>query len=210
MPTGTDTTALRSQVPEGAWPVVEQWLRQNPVLVRTARNRKTKLGDFRSATRTLPHRISVNADLNKYSFLVTLVHEFAHYTTHLSNGRRAAPHGNEWKLEYGRLMRPFLSHVVFPPEVLPVLERHLEDAPASSCADPELMRALMKYDAEPRALLEALPEKALFHFNGSIFVKGPRLRKRYKCHCLNNRRTYLIDQLAEVRTNEPAVVNEAC
>ena len=32
------------------------------------------------ATGTQPHRISVNNDLNKYAFLVTLVHEFAHYT----------------------------------------------------------------------------------------------------------------------------------
>jgi len=35
-------------------------------------------------------------------------------------------------------------------------------------------------------------------------VKGPRLRKRFRCRCLNDRRIYFIDPLAEVHVDRPA------
>lgn len=199
-------TQLRQHMPGAAWPVVLAWLQQHPVQVRVSRPRQTKLGDYRSATRTQPHRVSVNGDLNIYAFLVTLVHEFAHYSTFVNGGRWSAPHGPAWKSEYARLMRPFLSPEVFPADVLRTLERHLVNAPASSCTDQNLMRVLMRYDAEPRQLLEELPDRSVFRFNERVFVKGPQLRKRYKCHCLNDRRNYIIDPLAEVQVNGPVAV----
>ena len=106
-------------------------------------------------------------------------------------------------------MRPFMSRQVFPADVLRALESHLMDAPASSCTDQELMRVLRKYDADPRPLLEELPERTLFRFNERIFVKGPQLRKRYKCHCLNDRRIYFIDPLAEVHIHTPLQARKA-
>lgn len=204
-----DPELLRKHIPAAAWPVVLAWLRRNPVQVRIARPRQTKLGDYRSATRTQPHRVSVNADLNKYAFLVTLVHEFAHYSTYMTTRRWTSPHGTAWKNEYARLMRPFMSRDVFPADVLHALEHHLADAPASSCTDQGLMRVLMNYDPEPRQLLEELPDRSVFRFNERVFVKGPQLRKRYKCHCLNDRRIYIIDPLAEVQVHGPMVVLKA-
>lgn len=183
--------------------MVLDWLRRNPVQVRISRPRQSKLGDYRSATHTQPHRISVNADLNEFAFLVTLVHEFAHYSTYVSLRRWTQPHGPAWKSEYARLMRPFMSSAVFPLDVLQALEQHLMDAPASSCTDQGLMRVLMNYDREPRQVLEELPDRSVFRFNERVFVKGPQLRKRYKCHCLNDRRNYIIDPLAEVQVHGP-------
>lgn len=204
---GTDP--LRRYLPAAAWPVVVNWLRRNPVQVRIARPRITKLGDFRSATRSQPHRVSVNGDLNKYAFLVTLVHEFAHFSVHVKTRRWTAPHGPVWKAEYQRLMRPFLSRAVFPADLLQTLEKHLRDAPASSCTDQELMRLLRRYDRDPRPMLDELPDRAVFRFNDRIYVKGPQLRRRFKCHCLNDRRVYFIDPLAEVHVHGPLVVRKA-
>lgn len=200
---------LRKQLPAASWVVVEQWLRRNPLEVRISKPRSTKLGDYRTASGTQPHRVSVNSDLNKYSFLVTLVHEFAHYTTYTKAKRWSSPHGRLWKMEYQRLMRPFLSRAVFPADVLKALEHHLNDAPASSCTDKDLMRVLRKYDRDPQPMLEEIPERSVFRFNDRIFVKGQQLRKRYKCHCLNDRRIYLIDPLAPVHVNGPLVVRKA-
>ena len=204
-PSTSNLDLLRKHIPPAAWPVVLEWLRKNPVQVRISRPRQTKLGDFRSGTSTQPHRISVNSDLNPYAFLVTLVHEFAHYSTFVSMRRWTPPHGPVWKSEYARLMRPFLSIAVFPADVLQALERHLVDAPASSCTDQGLMRVLMNHDKIPRQLLEELPDRSVFRFNERVFVKGPQLRKRFKCHCLNDRRNYIIDPLAEVQVNGPVV-----
>jgi hypothetical protein len=204
-----DLELLRSHLPSGAWPVVQQWLRRNPVLVRVSAPRTTKLGDYRNATKTQPHRVSVNNDLNKYAFLVTLIHEFAHYSTVARTKRWKDPHGKHWKEEYHRLMRPFMSRAVLPADVLHALEHHLYDAPASSCTDHQLMRVLRKYDRDPRPMLEELPDRTVFRFNDRIFVKGPQLRKRYKCHCLNDRRIYFIDPLAEVHVNGPLIARKA-
>lgn len=200
---------LKKQLPAAAWVVVEQWLRRNPLEVRISKPRSTKLGDFRSASATQPHRVSVNSDLNKYAFLVTLIHEFAHYTTFIKSRRWTSPHGRVWKSEYQLLMRPFMSRAVFPADVLKALERHLTDAPASSCTDKDLMRVLRRYDRDPQPMLEEIPERSVFRFNDRIFVKGQQLRKRYKCHCLNDRRIYLIDPLAPVHVNGPLVVRKA-
>jgi len=209
MTSAHDPELLRKQLPSAAWPMVLQWLRRNPVQVRVVRPRQTKLGDFRSASGNLPHRVTVNSDLNKYAFLVTLIHEFAHYSTYMRTRRWRDPHGAAWKAEYQRLMRPFLSRAVLPADVLRALEHHLHDAPASSCTDHELMRTLRRYDRDPRPMLEELPDRTVFRFNDRIFVKGPQLRKRYKCHCLNDRRIYLIDPLAEVHVNGPLIARRA-
>jgi SprT protein len=209
MPVNSDIELLRKLLPSAAVPVVEQWLRNNPVEVKVVRPRLTKLGDYRSSDGRRPHRITVNSDLNKYAFLVTLVHEFAHYAAFMRSRRWVTPHGTIWKEEYQRLMRPFMSRIVFPLDVLNALVHHLKDAPSSSCTDHDLMRALRKYDRDPKPMLEEIPERAVFRFNDRIYVKGPQLRKRYKCHCLNDRRSYLIDPVAEVHVHGPLVVRKA-
>ena len=208
MATTTDILGLQAHMPRAAWPVVANWLRRNPVQVRISPPRSTKLGDYRVASRTLAHRISVNGDLNRYAFLVVLVHEFAHYAT-FKKYRRHEPHGAEWKAEYKRLMRPFLSREVFPADVLRMLVLHLDDAPSSSCTDHGLMRVLRRHDRAPRPFLEELEDNTVFGFNDKIFVKGRQLRKRFRCRCLNNRRIYLIDPTAEVHLEHPLIVRRA-
>lgn len=208
MPAVTDILRLRAHTPRAAFPVVLDWLHRNPVVVRVSPTRQTKLGDYRTRTRTLPDRISVNEELNQYAFLVVLVHEFAHYNTFRKYPRHE-PHGKEWKAEYRRLMQPFLSPTIFPKDVLQVLEHHLQDAPSSSCTDHALMRALRRYDRDPRPFLEEIPENTIFRFNQRLFVKGPRVRKRYRCRCLNDRRIYLVDPTAEVHLEQPRSTRKA-
>lgn len=89
------------------------------------------------------------------------------------------------------------------------MERHLEDAPSSSCTDRELMRTLRRYDAEPRPFLEELEESTVFRFQRKLFVKGPRLRSRFKCKCLNDKRLYIIDPTAEVQVERPLGIRRA-
>ena len=57
----------------------------------------------------------------------------------------------------------------------------------------------------PGAALESLPEGSTFMlYNGKTFQKGPLVRKRYRCFCVDNKRTYLVNPLATV---EPANAN---
>jgi SprT protein len=208
MAIATDLLSLRAHVPASSWPVIFNWLRRNPVVVRVSPSRRTKLGDYRVADRGQPHRITVNEDLNKYAFLTVLIHEFAHHTT-FQRYKHHQPHGKEWKAEYKRLMRPFLTREVFPADLLRALEHHLEDAPSSSCTDHDLMRALRRYDRDPLPFLEDLPESTIFRFNQKLFVKGGQLRRRFKCKCLNDRRLYFIDPTAEVNVEQPMAIRRA-
>jgi predicted SprT family Zn-dependent metalloprotease len=42
------------------------------------------------------HEITVNSNLNKYKFLITLIHEISHLVAFEKFGRNIKPHGNEW------------------------------------------------------------------------------------------------------------------
>ena len=90
-------TYLRQFIPEAAVARVLQYLHQYNVHLTITRERKTVLGDYRHATHHQTHRISVNSNLNKFSFLITLIHELAHLVTFNAHGHRVQAHGREWK-----------------------------------------------------------------------------------------------------------------
>lgn len=196
---------LSKYVPEEAVPIILSWLKAAPIRLRVAKPRKTKLGDYSPATQRDPvHRISVNGDLNQFAFLITLVHEFAHFTTYYRAKWDIKPHGPEWQSEYKRLMTPFLERGIFPEDLKIALSMHLHEAPASSCCDHGLMRLLRKYDSgPPKTFVEEIPFNSLFSMDGRTFRKGRRLRKRYSCYCLDDHREYYVDALAEVIPCQP-------
>jgi hypothetical protein len=183
------------------------------VQLKTTRHRSSKSGDFRAAHNSDPARITVNDNLNPYAFLVTFVHEMAHYQTWMDYQqvkqtftiRRhplPQPHGNEWKNNFRQLMRPFLSEKVFPENLLPILCRYLENPKASTSADKPLALALQKYDpAGPAIRLEELPPDAIFSLHGNgkrMFRKKEKLRTRYRCICMKTNRIYLVSGNAPV------------
>jgi hypothetical protein len=63
-----------------------------------------------------------------------------------------------------------------------------------------LARTLKKYDSNlATTRIEELPLQSIFVLkDGRKFKKGERVRKRYRCVCLNNGNTYLFNPLAEV------------
>jgi len=191
---------LAKYLPEGALPIIASWLQVAPIQIKVTKPRQSKLGDYAPPSSSDPvHRISVNGDLNPYAFLVTLVHEFAHFTSYQRATWSIKPHGREWQYEYHRLMQPFLDREIFPADVRIALSTHLEKPPASSCNDRILMRVLRAYDSGVRkTYVEELPFRAIFALGKKTFQKGRKLRKRYSCLCLNDKREYYVDALAEV------------
>ncbi len=192
---------LQQFLPPGTGPAVTSYLHQYKVHLTVARERKSILGDYRHRTGYRNHRISVNGNLNKYSFLITLLHELAHLLTFEQHGNKVFAHGREWKTIYGDLLKQFLLHKIFPEPVEKELLVTLKNPAASSCAEDGLLRVLRSYDERGTGhhLVEDLSHGAVFRTkDGRVFRKGEKLRKRFKCVEVKTGRLYLFSPVYEV------------
>lgn len=192
--------AIRPFVPDGtAEPLAAQILNYRCQLTIT-RDRKTKAGDYRHPWGKHGHRISVNGSLNQYAFLITFVHEMAHLVNWEKHRNKVSPHGKEWKQAFKEEMQPFLHENVFPEDVLQVLQKHMKNPKSATVRDQELVRVLRNYD-EPNdhLLLDEIPTGAEFEFSNRFFVKGEKLRKRFRCVENGTEKVYLISGIAEVK-----------
>ena len=194
---------LSKYLPANFIEIVVELLVKHPVKFRVAKPRKTKLGDFR-ANRDGLHQITVNGDLNPYSFLITTIHEFAHLVTFEEYKGRVKPHGKEWQLTYSKMIYPVIESGNLPKDVSDVLLNSLINVKASSCTDQNLSRVLIKYDKPIQGLilLEELPSKSVFNLSGKNFTKGNLRRTRYVCVDNSNNKRYLISALAQVKKIE--------
>jgi len=193
---------LKRWIPGAAAPLVLEYLNHYNVHLTITRERKSVLGDYRHATREQNHRISVNGNLNSWSFLITLIHELAHLVTFMEYGNRVQSHGKEWKAVYRKMLEEFIRLSIFPSDILDALKKNLHDLPASSCADEGLMRVLRRYDENAGELLlvEQIPEGGCFSLEDNrVFRKGKKLRKRYQCMEVATGKLYLFSPIYEVR-----------
>lgn len=195
-----NSTILKKYIPEQAVQAVAHWIVQLNFKLKIKKGRLTKYGDYRHPIKSLNHQITINQDLNKYAFFITLVHELAHLTNWNKYKHSVKPHGQEWKQEFQELMRPFLTEAIFPEDVMKGLTRYLQNPAASSCSDTQLMRTLKQYDNKPDiVLLEQLSFNSIFKTsNNRYFIKGEKRRKRFLCRELRTKRDYLFNPLAEV------------
>ncbi|CAL1516864.1 SprT-like domain-containing protein [Chitinophaga sp. MM2321] len=194
--------ALASYLPTGTFEQVMDFITTHKVHLTVARERKSILGDYRPPDgRGKGHRISVNGSLNKYAFLLTLLHEIAHLITFNKYADRVLSHGKEWKYEYGLILRDFVGKNLLPPDVELAVRQSMTNPGASSCADDQLMRVLRNYDNTPDThfFIEQLPPDQLFKTkDGRVFRKGEKIRKRYRCEEVASRRIYLFSPIYEV------------
>jgi len=198
---------LQNYLPKAALLTIVEWLVEYKVYLKISKKRVTKLGDYRPPSRGYGHRISVNNDLNPYSFLNVLVHELAHLVTFEKHKNRVKPHGIEWKTNYQNLMAVFLGRNIFPSDLEAAIEAYMQNPAASSCVDTTLYKFFKKYDAPPstlphgfkKAFVEELAEGTKFVTSrGQVFVKGVKLRKRFKCLQVNTGIWYVFSPISEV------------
>lgn len=193
--------ALQQYIPAAAAPKVLAYLQHYSIHLTVTRSRQTVLGDYRHATKTQPHRISVNGDLNPFSFLITLIHEIAHLLTFNQYQHTVQPHGKEWKAIYAHILSSFLDPAIFPEDIIHALKNSLHNLPASSCSDESLMRVLRQYDPEKGlVMIEQLQTGDVFKIKGGrAFKRGEKVRKRYQCQEVTTGKWYLFSGLYEVK-----------
>jgi hypothetical protein len=190
---------LARYIPEHAVKPVFDLIVANQVHLKIVNERQTRHGDYRRG-HTGKHEITVNASLNKYRFLITLIHEIAHLVAFEKFGRNIKPHGDEWKFTFQRLMVPFIRPEIFPGQLLPLLARHFKNPSASSDTDTTLSLALKQYDAQnDKNYIFEIPYGSVFRIkNGKIFKKLAVRTKRFECIEISSGKTYLFNPNAEV------------
>ncbi len=191
---------LKKYLPERAVVSCLGLIQSSGVHLKIVNERVTRHGDYRR----MPdgrHQITVNASLNKYRFLITLVHEIAHLVAFEKYGRRIKPHGLEWKQTFQHLMLPFIRPEIFPSKLLPLLAKHFRNPKASSSTDAQLSVALKSFDTEhsDKSYVFELPLGSVFRlYNGKLYKKGNRRVKRYECVEMTTGKMYLFQPNAEV------------
>jgi hypothetical protein len=203
--------SLTPFMPQKALDAVVALLQTHPIHLGLMAPRSRVFGDYRPPQNKGGfHKITVNGDLNKYAFLITFLHEYAHLLTFANYGPRAQAHGSEWKSGFRQLLQQFIQADMFPDDIRLALQHYMRNVPASSASDPQLMRVLERYNVRKRpeneTSVEQLPPKARFTYNGDLFEKGERLRKNFTCTRLSDGAKFRFNPVAKVMflTNPPS------
>jgi len=195
--------ALEQFLPPDTFDMVAPHFYAHRIHLTLTHERKSVLGDYRIPTRSLPvHRISINSTLNRYSFLITLLHEMAHLLTWVHFADKAAPHGREWKTQFRHLLVPFMGRRIFPADVEEALHAYLQNPAASTCTDARLYKALYRYDTRRPGyrLVDDIRVNGQFATeDGRVWEKVESLRTRARCRCLETGKMYFFQGIVEVK-----------
>jgi len=192
--------ALKNFIPPNCFEEVLDYLHRYGIHLSLKKPRRSVYGDYQAAFGNQPHKISVNANLNSYHFLITLLHEIAHLLVFVEYRDRVKPHGAEWKSCFADLLKNFLEKDVFPEDIVHALERYIQNPGASTCSSPLLLESLKKYD-KPNGLVfvKNIGVGNLFYNDKGESCRVLRKRRtRWECENLVTKTIYLFPDLYEV------------
>jgi len=195
---------LADFIPENIAENIAELILEKAVLLTISNPRKTKKGDYRPPILSENHKISINGNLNKYEFLLTFLHEYAHLLNWDKNGRNVKPHGEEWKYFFAKLIIDFANKKAFPDELTPFLNNFIKNPASSTIAHEDLQKALERYndlnEQSNLPKLSEIPINSLFEtLDGKVFVKKEKRRKRYLCKRLDNNKNYAVSANIKVK-----------
>jgi len=194
-------SVVSKYIPSNAVDYVLQLWMQHPFHFTVTKTRQSKHGDFYYNPLNKSNTITVNGSLNPYMFLITFIHEIAHYHNYMQNGFRVSPHGKFWKAHFQLLLKPLMNEEHFPPDILYQLKIHMRNAKASSDADQNLTRILHSYNKGFNAeiiYLESLKPGEKFKLQGRVYIKIENKRTRALCRDVRLGREFLIPLLSNI------------
>ena len=195
-------TALTPFLPGGSVVKVCEMLRAYPHDLVITKGRSTKHGDFRYAPGER-YKITVNHNLNRYAFLITLMHELAHLLCHVRHGHFVKPHGAEWKQCFKETLAPFVNVNLFPLDLEKAIQRYLNNPAAATCSDIDLSKTLALYDRsshENIIMVDDLTDgsKFLYGKEKREFVRLNKRRQRILCKEVKTGSDYLFSPLTKI------------
>jgi len=188
-------------IPVSSFNYVKKIVSEDNLLIRLVKERKTKHGDFRKL-KNGSNQITINYNKNQFRFLITLIHELAHFRVSNNMNKSIRPHGIEWKKTFKNMMLPLLNNKIFPDEILSKLAKHLKNPSASSDSDIDLVISLNKYDLDndDSCFLFDISNNSFFEYReAKIYKKINKLRKRYICEEIKTGKKYLFSPVSRVK-----------
>jgi len=156
--------------------------------------RKGRLGCF-SRSRSKPLTIELNRDLTPYFLLIVFLHEWAHLITWKEYGSRVQPHGIEWKDNFKLLLHKLQKNTRLPLILREAIDVEADNLKANIHSNHILLNAIKIADKhKPQTVLHELPFNSHFKLTerAEVFRKKEKIRVRYKCYNLGNKRWYTI------------------
>ncbi|MFN3555207.1 MAG: SprT-like domain-containing protein [Bacteroidales bacterium] len=197
---------LSRYFPAGVVEQVADIIVKNRIQLRFTAGRNTKLGDYRPpGSKVSAHRITLNGNLNPWFLYLVFIHEYAHLLVWNKYQNRVSPHGQQWKEEFASLLRQQLYQNSLPESIARQVLDFCKNPRATFASHAPLWKALKTFDApnDNEVLVADLPVNAYFvAANGKIFQKEERVKTRYRCYCVNNKRRYLFHPMAGVQPLE--------
>lgn len=190
---------FKGYLPDNSVAYVQEILVKYDIEIKIKSERKTRHGDFRVLSNG-NCLITINSNLNKYRFLITLIHEIAHLYVYKLFKNSIKPHGLEWKNQFRILILPVLNPDIFPKVLLPLLANYFKNPKATTDSDIELVKELKMYDppTDKNYIYELDLGTRFGIYNGKIFKLENKLKKRYKCIELETGKYYLFNANAEI------------
>ena len=103
---------------------------------------------------------------------------------------------------FSEILVSFLAKKIFPGDIEKALQKTLKNPAASSCGDEHLLRVLRNYDIKKvdHFMVEQIVEGSIFEIKGGrSFIKGSKVRTRFKCVEIATKKYYLFSGLYEVK-----------
>ena len=192
------------KIPLASVDYVKSLIYSENIVIKLKKTRKTKHGDF-SVNKNGLRLITINESLNKYRFLITLIHEISHYFTFKNYGKYIKPHGVEWKNTFRSLLLPVINSDVFPNDVLKTLAAYTKNPKASTDTDLNLSLTLNKYNTNQSEYVSSLSNGTVFKAsNDRTYIMIKKLRKRYECMDVLTKKLYLFSPNVSIRQ----IINE--
>lgn len=188
--------SLEKFLPTAALSHVERWLEDVHILIKIKNSRRTKLGDYRFNHSFKQHQITIDRELSQEAFFFVLTHEIAHLKVQKIFGRKARPHGLEWKTTFGKMLMESLE--IYSSELKSSIQTHALNPRASVGADKKLFQKLFLNEHQRGKLVENMTENQKFRIGKRIFERGSKRKIRYICKELNTGRLYLVNGQAIV------------
>ena len=184
---------LLPYLPASSHHYCQDLLDKKPIRCYLAQARTSKWGDFRFKGPI----ITINKNLPPPLFLLTFLHELAHFHAYVSFGRKISPHGKEWKTIFQSLVAPMTDAGAFL-ELNEVVSEHMKRPKATIGADAALHTAALKAMGIDGKNVADLHPGDTFVFRNERYEVETTLRKRIRCIQLRSGKRFLFQPSAQI------------